>query len=75
MVTTVYIRIGALLPINPSPTTLCIGHSGFVIVSEYFSDDWCINANFKHSMSCSFGIFNLMKQVCKCLLTGKIIQR
>ena len=41
--TTVYIRIGAFLPINPSPTTLCVCHSGFLIVSEYFPDDWCIN--------------------------------
>ena len=40
-----YIRIGASLPINPSPTTLCVCHSGFLIVSEYFPDDWCINAN------------------------------
>ena len=37
-----YIRIGAFLPINPSPTTLCVCHSGFLIVSEYFPDDWCI---------------------------------
>ena len=41
--TTVKIRIGAFLPINPSPTTLCVCHSGFLIVSEYFPDDWCIN--------------------------------
>ena len=41
--TTVYIRIGAFLPFNPSPTTLCVCHSGFLIVSEYFPDDWCIN--------------------------------
>ena len=40
--TTVYIRIGAFLPFNPSPTTLCVCHSGFLIVSEYFPDDWCI---------------------------------
>ena len=38
-----YIRIGAFLPINPSATTLCVCHSGFLIVSEYFPDDWCIN--------------------------------
>ena len=38
-----YITIGAFLPINPSPTTVCVCHSGFLIVSEYFPDDWCIN--------------------------------
>ena len=38
-----YISIGAFLPINPSATTLCVCHSGFLIVFEYFPDDWCIN--------------------------------
>ena len=41
ILTTVYIRIGAFLAII-SPTTLCVCHSGFLIVSEYFPDDWCI---------------------------------
>ena len=47
IMTTVYnhIRTGAFFPINPSPTTLCVCHSGFLIVSEYFPDDWCINCN------------------------------
>ena len=40
---TVYIRIGAFLPFSPSPTTLFVCHSGFLIVSEYFPDDWCNN--------------------------------
>ena len=40
--TTVYTQIQALLPINPSPTTLCMSHTGFVIVSEYFPYEWCI---------------------------------
>ena len=48
--TTVYIRIGAFLPINPSPTILCVCHSGFLIVSEYFPDDWCINRPYKESI-------------------------
>ena len=51
--TTVYIRIGAFLPINPSPTILCVCHSGFLIVSEYFPDDWCINKIFNVVQSCN----------------------